>query len=161
MRGVDRSQDRLLELGFSEIELRGAVEAWLRRDPRSAIILVDHDARCAEAALAEIERRYEVFYAEFDHLSAADANALGVDTAGSTHVLAVRTNPRTLDAVIERHGRNVITAFPGPAGVSAASVLFDGARRVTTSRSHARAMRARRRFARRAQAIAGLRALKN
>lgn len=161
LRPTVRSHQGLLDRGFTPAELRGIVATWLRRDPRAAIVIVDHEARCAEAALAEIERRYEVFYAEFDHFDARDAAAAGIDGTGSLHVLAVRVNPQTVASVLARHGDAIVGSFTGQAAIATARSLFDNSPTRSSSPSHARALRARRRIARRARVAAGLRALKS
>lgn len=157
VRGLDRSQVSLTAAGFTPVELHGAIETWLRHDPRAALIVVDHEARCAEAAMTEIERRYEVFHAELDHLTPADAEAVGMTVGGSMHLLAVRVNPTTIDALIDRHGVAIAAWFVGAEAATAARTLFDPDRDPSTSTR--RALRARRRRNRHARATAALRAL--
>lgn len=161
IRGFDRSQSALAEAGFTPNEIRGAAETWLRRDPRAALVVVDHDARCADAALTEIERRYEVFHSEFDHLSAEQAIAAGLASGGSLHLLAVRVNDTTIDAVVNRHREAVVGSFRGRSATTFARAVYDSRRPTSSSPSHARALRTRRRQARQARVIAGLRALKS
>ena len=159
VQGVDRSQAALTGAGFTAEELRGAIDTWLRRDPRAAVIVVDHQARFAAAALAEIERRYEVFHSEFDHFTPADATDVGIAAGGSMHVMTVRVNPMTIDALVDRHGEAIAGWFAGAEAAAAARRLFDPDRRPSSSPGHARALRARRRRTRQAQVIAALRAI--
>ncbi len=159
-RGVDRSQDALAARGFSEAELRGAIDTWLRHDPDASLVIVDHDSPRSAEAVAELGRRYEIFFQEFDHLSPEVADAVGADRAGSAHVLFVRVNPQTIEGVVERHGEAITAWFFGYDAVGAARALHGDERPASTSVSHARALRRRRRADRRARLIAGLRALR-
>jgi len=159
IRGLDRSQTALVSAGVTPTELRGAVETWLLRDPRAAFIIVDHEARCADAALAEIERRYEVFHSDFEHLGDHDAAKIGLPTGGSMHLLAVRVSSSTIGAVVDRHGEAIVGSFRGGAAAEVARAVHSPDRDESSSPRHARALRARRRRARQAQAIAALRAL--
>lgn len=159
-RGLDRSQQALAARGFSEAELRGAVHTWLRHDPDASVVIIDHDSPAAVAAVEELERRYETFFHEFDHLSPEVAEAVGADRAGSAHVLFVRVNPQTIEGVVERHGSAITAWFFGYDAVGAARALHGDDRPASTSVGHARALRQRRRSDRRARLIAGLRAMR-